>query len=63
MRITTTAILAVSLAVSNALPTHACSCDLKTHRRDLRNAKAVFIGRVIEIKSDVQIPVKLEREV
>jgi len=48
----------ILLAAIKPMRTCACSCvDIRSHRKDYRHAKAVFIGRVIAVHplSDTQI--------
>jgi len=63
MKVLTAAILAAGLVIVSAPCAHACTCTIRKHRKDFRNAKTVFIGRVTDIKSDVQIPNELKQEV
>ena len=59
MRLSVT-VVAVPILLAAILPMRTCACscvDIRSHRKDYRHAKAVFIGRVIAVHplSDTQI--------
>lgn len=45
-------ILTVGFIAWNAPAAYSCSCDIYLHRKDFREAKAIFIGRVVSISSN-----------
>lgn len=49
MRVTICIALSALLVVALAPPVHGCTCIFYSHRKDFRNAKAVFIGTVVAI--------------
>ena len=42
---------------------YPCSPDIQSHRRDYREAKAVFVGRVISVEAGSYIPEDIRGEV
>jgi hypothetical protein len=56
MKLIITTILIFTLCVLNAPLTFACSGEIQSHRRDFREARAIFIGRAAKIIAKPRVP-------
>ena len=56
MKPTIIVILILILCVLNTPLTYACSGEIHSHRRDFREARAIFIGQALEIIRNPRIP-------